>query len=102
MTRGASLSRSVVLPCPLPMPDPIMYQEDAYVVLETNQPEQILTVDELLNKLQAALAQMPEIPRDLQRFSSLQEQARSLLETVCELDVGPGQFLQWYIIRLDK
>ena len=33
------------------MPDSIMYQEDGFVVLEADQPEQILTPQELLEKL---------------------------------------------------
>ena len=42
------------------MPDPIMFQEDAYVVLETNQPEVFLTADELLEKLKVILAARQE------------------------------------------
>jgi hypothetical protein len=38
------------------MPDSIMFQEDAFVVLETNQPEQIITTQSLLEKLKATLA----------------------------------------------
>ena len=33
------------------MPDSIMYQEDAYVVLEADNPEQFMTPEELQNKL---------------------------------------------------
>jgi hypothetical protein len=33
------------------MPDPLMYQEDAFVVLEPNQPEKFVTRVELLEKL---------------------------------------------------
>lgn len=76
---------------PLRMPDPMMYQEDAFVVLETNQPEQFLTPSELLEKLKAVLITMQaNLPRDLQRFSDLEAQAQYLMETACELDVGPG------------
>lgn len=85
------------------MPDPIMYQEDAYVVLETNQPEQILSADELLDKLQGILApRQADLDRDLQRFTDLEQQARYLMETVCEFNLEPGQYLQWYAIRLEK
>lgn len=85
------------------MRDSIMFQEDAYVVLETNQPEQILTPAELLEKLQAILSQrQDDLPRDLHRFSSVEEQAKYLMETSCELDVGPGDYLQWYVVRLEK
>lgn len=85
------------------MPDPIMYQEGAYVLLETNQPEQILTPAELHAKLKAVLtSRQAELPRDAQRFSDLDIQVQYLMETACQLDVGPGEFLQWYVVRLEK
>jgi hypothetical protein len=85
------------------MPDSIMYQEDAYVVLETNQPEEIMSPDELLDKLKNVLQNYDdELPRDLQKFETVEEQAKHLMETSCEFDVGPGQYLQWYVVRLDK
>ncbi|HEY9797408.1 MAG TPA: chlororespiratory reduction protein 7 [Leptolyngbyaceae cyanobacterium] len=85
------------------MPDSIMYQEDAYVVLEPNQPEQFLTPAELLEKLKAILVtRQDDLPRDLQKFTSVEAQAQYLMETSCEFDVGPGQYLQWYVVRLEK
>lgn len=81
----------------------VMYQQDGFVVLETNQPEQFLTAAELLEKLKAILAsRQHDLPRDLQKFSTVEEQAKYLLETSCELDMEPGQYLQWYVIRLEK
>lgn len=85
------------------MADSIMYQEDAFVVLETNQPEQILSAAELLEKLKGILSQrQDDLPADLQALDSVEAQAQSLIDTVCELDLGPGEFLQWYVIRLEK
>ncbi|NJO79920.1 MAG: chlororespiratory reduction protein 7 [Cyanobacteria bacterium RM1_2_2] len=85
------------------MPDPIMYQEDAYVVLEPNQPEQFLTASELLAKLQAILVnRQDDLPIDLQKFDNIEAQARHLMETTCEFDVAPGAYLQWYVVRLEK
>lgn len=85
------------------MPDSIMFQEDAFVVLEPNQPEQFLTPAELLEKLKRVLTtRQDDLPRDLQKFTSVEEQAQYLMETSCELDVGPGQYLQWYVVRLEK
>jgi hypothetical protein len=85
------------------MPDSIMYSEDAYVLLEPNQPEQFLTPAELLERLKAVLAtRQDDLPRDLQKFSDLEAQAKYLMETSCELDVEPGQYLQWYVVRLEK
>jgi Protein CHLORORESPIRATORY REDUCTION 7 len=85
------------------MPDPLMYQEDHFVVLETNQPEQFLTAAEMLAKLAAILAARPDrLPRDLQKFPTVAAQAQHLLDTSCELDLEPGEFLQWYAVRLEK
>jgi hypothetical protein len=85
------------------MPDSIMFQEDAFVVLETNQPEQILTPAELLEKLKAILAtRQDDLPRDLQKFATVEAQAQYLMDTSCELDMNPGEYLQWYVVRLGK
>ncbi|HEY9639878.1 MAG TPA: chlororespiratory reduction protein 7 [Coleofasciculaceae cyanobacterium] len=86
------------------MSNPLMYHaEDAYVLLEPNQPEQFLTPAELLEKLKAILAdRQDDLPQDLAKFTDLHAQAQHLMETACELDVGPGQFLQWYVVRLEK
>jgi hypothetical protein len=81
-----------------------MYQQDAFVVLEPNQPEQFLTEVELLEKLKGILAQrQQDLPRELQqKFTCIESQAQYLLDTSCELDVGPGKYLQWYAVRLEK
>lgn len=85
------------------MPSPIMYQEDAYVVLEPNQPEQFLSAAELLEKLRGVLAsRQDDLPPDLERYSDLTVQAQHLMETACEFDVGPGLYLQWFVVRLEK
>ncbi len=85
------------------MPDPLMYQQDTFVVLEPDTSEQFLTMAELLEKLQGILVQRQQnLPRDLQKFTSVEDQAQYLVDTSCELDVGPGQYLQWYSVRLEK
>lgn len=85
------------------MPDPIMYQEDAYVVLEPNQPEQFLTATELLEKLKALLADhQDDLPSDLSQFNDLDAQAQYLMETACEFNVDPAHYLQWFVVRLEK
>lgn len=86
------------------MPDSLMYQQDHFVVLETNQPEQFLTQSELLEKLKTTLQQLviQDLPPDLQRFDTAEAQAQYLLDTTCELDIAPGQYLQWYAVRLEK
>ncbi len=85
------------------MPDPMMYRQDHFVILETNQPEQFVTADELLTKLEGILVQrQDQLPHDLQNIATPAAQAQYLLDTVCELDMGPGNFLQWYAVRLEK
>lgn len=86
------------------MPDSLMYSdEDMYVVLETNQPEQFLSAAELLAKLESVLStQQADLPQDLHSIATVSEQAQYLLATSCELDLGPSQFLQWYVVRLEK
>jgi Protein of unknown function (DUF3571). len=80
-----------------------LYDEDTFVVLETNQPEQFLTAAELLEKLKVVLASGQEdLSPDVQKFSSVEAQAKYLIDTYCELDVGPGKFLHWYAVRLEK
>ncbi|MEH2046932.1 chlororespiratory reduction protein 7 [Nostoc sp.] len=86
------------------MPDSLMYQQDNFVVLETNQPEQFMTPSELLEKLKTTLQQLiiQDLPPDLQKFDTVEAQAQYLLDTSCKLDISPGQYLQWYAVRLEK
>lgn len=85
------------------MPDSLMYNEDAFVVLESNQAEEFLTAAELLDKLKGVLVGLQDnLPRELQKIPEIEAQANYLLDTSCELDIGPGQFLQWYAVRLEK
>jgi hypothetical protein len=86
------------------MPDSLMYQQDHFVVLETNQPEQFLTATELLEKLKTVLQTInfQDLPPDLQNIDSLEAKAQYLIDTSCELDIGAGQYLQWYAVRLEK
>lgn len=81
----------------------MMYDEDNYVVIETDQPEKFLSPEELFIKLKEQLAMIQDdLPVDLQNASSIEEQARILMDTSCELDLGPDHFLQWYVVRLEK
>ncbi|TVP60476.1 MAG: chlororespiratory reduction protein 7 [Nodularia sp. (in: Bacteria)] len=86
------------------MPDSLMYQQDNFVVLETDQPEQFLTTNELLDKLKLVLEKInvQDLPIDLQKFDSVDAQAQYLIDTSCELDIGLGKYFQWYAIRLEK
>ncbi len=85
------------------MPDPIMYQEDGYVVLESNQPEQFMNAAELKTKLvDLLLSEEVIIPRELEQFNSQELQAQHLLDNYFELDIGADKYLQWYVVRLEK
>ena len=85
------------------MPDSIMYQEDGFVVLESDRSEEFFTAEELLGKLKEILLSLPgDLPRELQKFASVEEQAKHLRDNFCELDIGPGKYLQWYVVRLEK
>ena len=85
------------------MSDSLMYQQDAFVVLEPNQSEQFLTPAELLDKLKNVLMERQEnLPQDLKKFTSVDAQAQYLMDTSCEFDLSPGQYLQWYAVRLEK
>ncbi|MEL6494769.1 MAG: chlororespiratory reduction protein 7 [Cyanobacteria bacterium J06623_7] len=85
------------------MPDAIMYQEDGYIVLESDREEQFMSAVELKSKL-LELLQQPEIiiPRELEQFESPESQAQHLMDNYFELDVGSDRYLQWYVIRLEK
>jgi hypothetical protein len=78
--------------------------EDTFVVLETNQPECFLSAAELLEKLKGVLAGIrpQDLPPDLQKFPSTEAQAQHLMQTGCEFDLDSDQYLQWYVVRLEK
>ena len=85
------------------MPDPIMYQEDGYIVLESDRPEEFMTSDKLKAKLIDLLSiEDAIVPRELEKFDSVEDRAQHLLENYFELDIGTGKYLQWYVVRLEK
>lgn len=85
------------------MSSSVMYNYDGYVVLESNQPEVFLSRDELFSKLKSILANRQDnLPLSLQKFNNLEQQTEYLLDTYCDLDMNPGEYLQWYAIRLEK
>lgn len=85
------------------MSSSLLYGEDYFVVLEPNQAEQIVTAAELLAKLTSLLTTgIDNLPSDVRRFATVDDQAKYLLDTSCELPLAPGQVLQWYAIRLEK
>jgi hypothetical protein len=85
------------------MPDSIMYQEEGYIVLEADREEQFMTAEELQIKLEKLLSSNEiAIPRELTKLTSITEQASYLRDNYFELDIGENEFLQWYVVRLEK
>jgi REP element-mobilizing transposase RayT len=85
------------------MPDSLMFNNDAYVVLEPNKPEEILTPAEMYAKLQKIVINFAnELPIDVQQITGIENRVKYLLDTSCELDLAPGEYLQWYAVRLEK
>lgn len=85
------------------MVDPRLYESDTYVVLAPGVAEEFLTTAELATKLRSLLAtRQDDLPRDLQGLATVEEQAIALLENACEVEIAPGERLQWYAVRLEK
>ncbi len=85
------------------MPNSIMYQEDGYVVLESDLPEQFMTAKDLQDKLvNLLLSDEVIVPRELEQFDTPELQAKHLLDNYFELDIGADRYLQWYVVRLEK
>lgn len=85
------------------MPDPIMYQEDMFVVLVPGEEEVFLTPDEMLERLEAVLERYPDqLPRDLTKIDALSAKAKYLRDNSCEFELEPGKTMQWFVVRLEK
>jgi hypothetical protein len=85
------------------MSDSLMFNNDAYVLLETNKPEQLLTPAEMFDKLKEIVLKFADdLPEDVRQISVVEDQVQHLLDTSCELDLAPGEYLQWYAVRLEK
>ena len=83
------------------MPDPIMYQEDGYVVLRHDQPEKLMEPAEIRAFFQDLFTKQPDLlPSELSSLAP-DERLTKLLEDYCELDIPDG-FLQWYAVRFEK
>jgi TATA-box binding protein (TBP) (component of TFIID and TFIIIB) len=85
------------------MSDSLMFNNDAYVVLEADRPEQLLTPAEMFDKLKEVVIKFADdLPIDVQKIVSTEDRVQYLLDTSCELDLAPGEYLQWYVVRLEK
>jgi hypothetical protein len=85
------------------MSNAILYQGDMFVLLMPGEKEVFVTPDEMLTTLKDILAERQDnLPRDLQRLTDLETQALHLRDTHCELELRPGEAMQWYVVRLEK
>ncbi|MEN9231579.1 MAG: chlororespiratory reduction protein 7 [Thermostichus sp. DG02_5_bins_236] len=74
-----------------------------YVLLMPGLPEQFLSSEELQEFLEQLLQEHPHlVDADLARYPTLQAQAQRLIDTACEVEVTPGETLQWHPVRLNK
>jgi hypothetical protein len=85
------------------MQNSLMFNNDAYVVLETDKPEELLSPAEMFVKLKEIVVKFADdLPIDVRQISGVDRQVQYLLDTSCELDLAPGEYLQWYVVRLEQ
>ncbi len=82
------------------MSDPLIRQNDHYIVLEHGEKEIILSTQETLEWLMQWINKLESIPKDLEDQPTLKEKAQRLLETACELQIDSGITVQWFAIRI--
>lgn len=81
----------------------LMYQEDHYVLLQPGQPETFLTTEELLDYLVTLIQNYPDcLTPDIRQKPTPRQQAQSLLDQGCSLELGDDRWVQWYAVRLEK
>jgi len=83
------------------MSDPLIREQEHYVVLEPGRGEQMLSAADTQAWLEAVLARLEALPADLAELADGPARARRLLETACELELEPGMTVQWFAIRLE-
>jgi len=83
------------------MADPIIRAMDHYVILEPGKADRMADRAETAAWLAQALAAMDHVPGDLRHLPNAPARAAHLLDTACELEVRPGQRVQWYAVRLE-
>ena len=84
------------------MADPIIWAMDHYVILEPGKAEWMADREETAAWLARTLTAMDCVPADLDHLPDVSTRATHLLDTACELEVAPGQRVQWYAIRLER
>lgn len=81
----------------------LMYAESYFVLLMPGADEEILTAEELHERIAAILRdRQDDLPRDLAQQPTVADQAKYLINTACDFELQPGQTMQWFAIRLEK
>lgn len=81
----------------------LMYEEAYFVLLMPGASEEILTAEELQQRLEAVLRDRQDsLPHDLAKQPTIADQAKYLINTACDFELEPGQTMQWFAIRLEK
>lgn len=81
----------------------LMYAESYFVLLMPGEAEEILTAEELHQRLERILGdRQTSLPRDLAKLATTAEQAQYLINNACDFELEPGQTMQWFAIRLEK
>lgn len=78
---------------------------ETYVVMEPGKEEEIVSEEELRERLKWWLQNWPAdaLPADLARFQSIDDAVEYLVKCVCELEIhGNVGSLQWYEVRLQQ
>ncbi|WP_218081195.1 chlororespiratory reduction protein 7 [Anthocerotibacter panamensis] len=74
-----------------------MDDEQYYVVLETDKDEQFLPESQLRAFLGEVLCREQGVTPE-----ALEQAVTELLDTACEIPLGPGRYCQWYATRIDR
>jgi len=71
--------------------------EDYFVVLRTGQSEEFLERPALEDLLRKTVATYEKLEGE-----KLEQRVRNLMDTACEYPLGPSEYLEWYLTRLEK
>tara|TARA_Y100001970_G_C14230113_1_gene858056 strand:+ start:1181 stop:1444 length:264 start_codon:yes stop_codon:yes gene_type:complete len=83
------------------MSDPLIRSCDYYVVLEPGKEEKILDVKATISWLKLWLEKMKELNTYKNMNFDSNISAEDLIESTCELSVGPGFIIKWYAVRIE-
>lgn len=71
--------------------------EDYFVVLRTGQAEEFLQRPALEDLLKTTVASTEKLEGE-----KLERRVSNLMDTSCEYPLGPSEYLEWYLTRLEK